>query len=536
MSEFDDIIDQTDPHAGLEDDQEEKEGQSPSYEPDEDDDDDDEIEIDDEELDESISQQEPSRPHSRSKPSASTGHPVIPSNGFAPAYDCPLLANLSAVRPLPRPVPEHFAHVNCFHLTRPHTRAPATLIELKQHAQAVCLLLSILQPSADKKAWPNVAANPPFPHQFDFLSDLNDPYPGKHTESLRLKPVHNKPLVGLTNTLQSDHGGLHNIEKCTKPELVSYTNMLLTRLDHLYRSTGGILSIPPPRPPPETADETDESHRDADYGQTDSILAQWLDYTRVLTVRLASLERETAAMREVMGHEAFVANVRGKQARARTSNGDGGGERELVFPQDRYVLAGLSDGLWARLHEELSVQEGQDWDERNEAREEREHGRGVQRRGWEDFGASEAADYDETKVVTWIETTSRLYRIRGHETIFVIPGFGLHPGAPAVHRVERTPLVQSVPERRVINGDFSNAGATAWEREVAARAADRDAHIEVLESAVAQLKRELETEKTARRRLVDEAELKGRRAGLGHNHTRGRAGAGAPVGGGRRSK
>ncbi|MCJ1466361.1 hypothetical protein MMC07_004980 [Pseudocyphellaria aurata] len=515
MSEVDEFFDEFDPVPSIEHDQEAEEGQSPSYEPNDDDDDGGEMEIE-QESDQRFSQPGPSRPRGRSKPGASTDHPVIPSNGFAPAYDCPLLARLSAARPLPRPVSEHFAHVNCFHLTRPHTRAPATLVELKQHAQAVCLLLSVLQPSADKKAWPNVAANPAFPPQFDFLTDLNDPYPGQHAESLRRKPGHHKPLAGLTNTLESDHGGLHNIERCTKAELISYANKLLTRLDHLYRSTGGILSIPPPPSPPETADEF---HRHADSSPHDSILAQWLYYTRALTLRLASLEREIAALREVMGHEALVANVRGKQARARTANGYGGGERELVFPQDRYVLAGLSDGLWARLHEELTVQENQDRNERNEAREERKQGRGVQRRGWGDFGVSEGADDDETKVVTWIETTSRLYRIRGHETIFVIPGFGLHPGAPAVHRVERTPLVQSVPERRVIGGDYSNVGATAWERDVAARAADRDARIETLESAVVQLKRELETEKTQRRRLVEEAELKGRRAALGHNRT-----------------
>lgn len=211
-----------------------------------------------------------------------------------------------------------------------------------------------------------------------------------------------------------------------------------------------------------------------------------------------------AALREALGHKALVASVRGKRSRQQTANGDGCGEREIVFPQDRYVLAGLSEGLWARLNEELTVREGENREEREHEREEREHGRGVQGRGWGDFGAG-ADDEDgaggggESNVVTWIETMSRLYRIRGHDSIFVIPAFGLHPGAPAVHRVERTPLVQTVPERR-------GGQTTAWER---------DARIVELEAAVAGLRREVETEKTTRRRLVAEPELKGRRAGGG---------------------
>lgn len=530
----------TPPDPDLDMDEDDEEQQSPNYEPPDVDDD------DEEELERAIEQEEPDlkrrnttapaperfQPSSRPRvappvpdpsgdggsASSTSNHVVIPSNGFAPAFECALLAKLNkyAGDLLPHPLPVHFAHLNCFHLTHPHTCVPPTVIQLKQHAQAVCLLLNLLQPSKNKDVWPNAPANPPFPVRFDFLNDLTDPYPSGSTHANRgvLLDFHQKPLRGLSNTLESGHPGIGDIERCTKPELLAHANKLLTRLDHVYRLTGGILSIPPPPP------DDDESGSSTGSNETrvptglarNSILAQWLGYTRALTLRLASLEKETASLREVLGHEALVAKVRGKQAREKMGNGEGCGERELVYPQDRYVLAGLSEGLWTQLNEELTVREGENREEREHEREEREQGRGVQGRGWGDFAAPEADDDGETNVVTWIETTSRLYRVRGHDTIFVIPGFGVHPGAPAVHRVERGPLVQTVPERRVVDGDWANVGATAWERDVAALAKDRDNHIQVLESAVAQLKRELETEKTNRRRLVAEAELKGRRA------------------------
>lgn len=516
----------TTPHPSVRDSQEEEDDdddvveQPPTYGPDledygdDDDDDDDDDEDDDEELEE-INEEEfgrashPSPTKTQQPPSGtSSAKPdvVIPSNGFAPALHARVIALLNASNPLPHPIQTHFAHLNCFQLTPPHARA-ASILDLKQHAQAVCLLLKLLLPSPEKDQWPNVAANPPFPPQFDFLNDLTDPYPGARPESrVVVKDAHRLPLPGLSNTFESGRGGpLDNIDQLTKAELLLNANKLLTRIDHVYSSTGGILSIPPPPPP-----DSNEPH---DTGLVrNSILAQWLGHTRALTLRLASLEKETASLREVLGHEAIVAGVRGKQSRERTSNGDGCGEHVLVYPQDRYVLAGLSDGLWERLHEELSVQEGENAEESEHEREEREQGRGVQGRGWSDFGASDADGLGETNVVTWIETPSRLYRIRGHDTIFVIPGFGLHPGAPAVHRVERTPLVQTMPERRVVDGDYLHVGATAWERDQLAAAKARDAQIQLLEAATKQLKRELETEKTNRRRLVEEAELKGRKA------------------------
>lgn len=499
------------------------EGQSPRYERDDEDEDEDEEDEDQEEDEDEEEELDsgpspgPSRPTAASpNSSTSTVHTAIPSNGCAPAYDCPLLTKLTALNPLPHPLSMHFAHLNCFQLTHPPTTASTTLIGLKQHAQAVCLLLSVLQPTANRNVWPNVPADPQFPSQFDFLSDLNEPYTGLLPDGTVRKKSHDKPLVGLSNTLESGHRGIGNIELCTRAELMFHSNTLLTRLDHLYRSTGGILSIPPPPPLPEP---NEPSHTPTSLVRN-SILAQWLGFTRALTLRLASLEKETAALREVMGHEALVASVRGKQSREKTNNGEGCGEREIMFPQDRYVLAGLSEGLWNRLHEELTVREGEDREDREHEREEREQGRGVQGRGWGDFHAPAAEDGDagETKVVAWIETMSRLYRIRGHDdTIFVIPAFGLHPGAPAVHRVERTPLVQTVPERRgAVDGDSTLEGATAWEREVAARTKAREARMLELQSTVDELRRELETERTERRRLVAEAELKGRRAaGLG---------------------
>ena len=466
--------------------------QSPNYEPF-----DEEEEEDDNDDDDEEEKEEPNH-----RPSADDT--TIPSNDFAPAYDSAFLAELAESQSLPHPLARHFAHLNCFQLTHPNLRAPTSVVELKQHAQAVCLLLTLLQPSKSTTGWPYVAADPPFPAQFDFLTDLFDPYPGARFSNAGINARHYVPLPALNNRLESGHGGIDNIERWTRPELLAMANKLLTRLDHVYRSTGGILGIPPPPPP---RPWIDEAARPAGLAKN-SILAQWLSFTRALTLRLASLEKETVALRGALGHRAQVAGERMKQSREKTAKGEGSGERELVFSQDRYVLAGLSDGLWDRLNEELTVREGENREERKHEREEREQGRGVQARGWGDFSGEDEDDDDagETNVVTWIETTSRLYRVRGHDSIFVIPGFGLHPGAATVHRVERTPLVQAVPVRGATaaekNGDddedddvgeVDGWAQTAWERE-------RDVRIRELEATAARLARELETERKGRGR------------------------------------
>jgi hypothetical protein len=84
----------------------------------------------------------------------------------------------------------------------------------------------------------------------------------------------------------------------------------------------------------------------------DTYLGQWIIYTANLSMRIAQLEVEVENSRNVLAGEATAPWVLG---RASFFGGGEGGEfgRELLFPQDRYVLSGLSQGPWERLDEKL---------------------------------------------------------------------------------------------------------------------------------------------------------------------------------------
>ena len=51
---------------------------------------------------------------------------------------------------------------------------------------------------------------------------------------------------------------------------------------------------------------------------------------------------------------------------------------------------------------------------------------------------------DERDVVSRVEVTSRVFRVRGQESVFIIPAWEIHPGAEAVQRIESQPFVQTV--------------------------------------------------------------------------------------------
>lgn len=117
------------------------------------------------------------------------------------------------------------------------------------------------------------------------------------------------------------------------------------------------------------------------------------------------------------------------------------------------MLSGLSEGLWSRLGEELRIAEGVVLERGRRAGEKlRKRGRG------EDFGDKDGEVDAEDDVVAWIEVTSRIFRVKGQKTMFVIPGWDVHPGAEAVRRLERQPLVQTVARRG------GETGKTALER------------------------------------------------------------------------
>lgn len=82
-------------------------------------------------------------------------------------------------------------------------------------------------------------------------------------------------------------------------------------------------------------------------------------------------------------------------------------------------------------------------------------------RGWraEDLIDGSGEDVAGENIVSWFVVTSRVFRVRGQQSVFVIPAWDIHPGAEAVRKNENEPLVQTVAR-----GTSQRARTTAKER------------------------------------------------------------------------
>lgn len=357
---------------------------------------------------------------------------LIPKTDYAPAYSSPFLINLYENYPLKEGVKleQLFEHLNCFQLTPFYKRVGPTLNSLKQHAGAICNLIFKIHrfrydlPSSSP-AWPPQHSAPKFFGAFDFLNDFDkEDFPD---EGLSGDKLHSEPLAHLLNTITSSHPGLGVLGR-NEAQLLREADKILSRLDDIYRDTGGLQSIP--LPPPQSS-------------MRESLLAQWIEYVQRLKRRLISLQSESIALRQVLGHEAVVPSLRAKSKMGFK------GDREKVIPQDGYIFAGLSGELHAALRQQLDMTKAE---ARNSAHIlPKEGSRGIFARGWGDFYLDDDAKgiFNEDRqrnVKAWIETSSRLYKIRGHDTIFVIPGFGIHPDAPAIDQNHLLVLDQLYPD------------------------------------------------------------------------------------------
>lgn len=356
------------------------------------------------------------------KPTTSSQPFFLPATEFAPAYSSPFLINLHENYTLEKDVKleDLFEHLNCYQLTPFFPSKGPTLNSLKQHAAAVCYLIYLLHESKygskpKQPQRPVIAGDQDFSGAFDFLNIVgHQPFP---ENGLSGDPQHSQPLAQLLNTITSDHPGLGELNS-NQAHLLVQVEKMLKRLDKIYGGTGGLQSIPLPPP---------------DSSMRDSLLARWIEYVQRLKRELISLLSESITLRQALSHEAVVPNVRSKST-ARPTKGKP--KEEKVIPQDGYILTGLSEELHTILQQQLSLPEA-------EAREwahvlPKEGSRGIFARGWGDFYLDSSASgsvFNEGRqwdVKAWIETSSRLYKVRGHDTIFVIPAFGIHPDAHAI--------------------------------------------------------------------------------------------------------
>ncbi len=243
---------------------------------------------------------------------------------------------------------------------------------------------------------------------------------------------------------------------------MAHANEVLEQLDHRLSPQGGLLALLPP--------DNDGNSKESEKG----IFGQWLRYTQALVGRVAELEREVALMRELLGGDDTAPSARGR----RTASGKEA--RKTVLPQDRYVLAGLNDALWVRLNEDLDITAGMTA-AKNRRAEEQLRPRG---RSGQGLNRDTRCKSDGLNVVSWVEVTSRVFRVKGQESVYIIPAWDIHPGAEAVRRIENQPLVQTVAR-----GSSRHARATAKERR------DQRRETEALKKEIEDLKFRLQYEK-----------------------------------------
>lgn len=381
---------------------------------------------------------------------------VVPATPFAGVYRSRFTLNHPSNQNL-----HLLQHVNCSYLSTPNL-AP-TITQLKQHAQSLVILIKQLTTSTlgapiDNRnlgLHPSVAFNDG--ETYDFLNDLRKPYKGPEDGAHILH--HNMPQTNLINLLEEEfiearHGKaahparinirdicpLQYSEKtpvnqpslpyATHQTLISHANEVLELLDHEYSAKGGLLSILP------TKDEKED--REA---AESTILGQLILYIQRLVQRVHDLERCYANAMDVIAGEAVVPH----QALSKMGP-DARQGRELVYPQDRFILVNAGNDLYGYMSDEFDRRERVDEAVMANYKRMGLTGEAL----WENRGGREYS-----RGIVAIDVNTRYYRLKHDplKTIFVLPAHAQHPNTKVTRDMESQPTVVSVvkpiwPERQ----------------------------------------------------------------------------------------
>ncbi|KAL2070452.1 hypothetical protein VTL71DRAFT_13478 [Oculimacula yallundae] len=383
---------------------------------------------------------------------------TIKATRFAPAYK-----SIFTQKPESSSVISLAPHVNCNYLST-LGKIP-NLLELKRHAQSLVILIKSITMSEQAGLIDNensdIVGAYPFSDglTFDFLNNLSKPYDGP--KNAALYKFHNLPLTSLINVIsqetplgedyESPYPTMHSVVSqdicplhyavdsagypsqsqpyATHQALISHANEVLEMIDHEYSAVGGLLGILPK-----------EENKDQRAKAESTLLGQLILYVTRLVQRIHDLERlyanslDCLASESVVPHEALSA-----------LGPDGRKGREIVYPQDRFVLVNAGENVWQFLNSEFEYRE--EIDERVAANY-KKHGVAGEAI-WEQRGGKEMS-----RGITAIDITTRYYRLRGDplKTIFVIPAHGEHPGTKSTRKMEAEPTVVAVvkpvwPER-----------------------------------------------------------------------------------------
>ncbi|CZR63462.1 uncharacterized protein PAC_13359 [Phialocephala subalpina] len=435
----------------------------------------------------------------------------VPATDYAPLYrsiytiqtsiDCPDLL-------------KRLAHVNCGYLS---TRGIApNLLTLKQHAQALTILIKNVTVSTLPALIDNVnshihgAAKFNDGETYDWLNDLNHLYTGPQNPNyIRHHKMPLTALMNITETGNDPNGGGHHDQPAhmllddicplhyamKSPEdgksmpyaqhqtLIDHANEILEILDHEYSAKGGLLSILPDK-----NSTNPEEKAQWEKSQT-TLLGQMILHIQRLVMRVHDLERCYSNALDALANEAVV------PSQALTKMGpDGRKGREIVYPQDRFVLANCGEDLWDFLNYEFEKKEASDEAVRLMYKKSGVIGQDM----WRVRGQKE---YE--RGITVLDISTRYIRLRKDplKTVFVIPAHEHHPGVKATKDMEKVPTVVSVvkpvwPER-----------VSAWEMKNRAQLEElkqlrQDYQIAVHEKTVAQNAEKMMTTSEIQHRLA----------------------------------
>ncbi|KAI0132562.1 hypothetical protein BJ170DRAFT_253263 [Xylariales sp. AK1849] len=357
---------------------------------------------------------------------------------------------------------EIFKHVNCCYLSTPGR--PPTLAALKQHAQSLAVLVQTLAPSQGPGEINNANTAKGTAKEFvdgeafDWLNDLETPY-STH------EPAHHRPLNSLVNLVKthsdtkgteyhcpldqpSERASVKNedVEKTkqrgkteeqyqndrqSKPfarhmNILMHANELLEILDHEFSATGGLLSILPTEHEVEAAQFEDAKT---------TLIGQWLLFTQQLVARMHDLEIAYANSLDLLAREAVV-----PMQHMSAHGPDGRSGREIVLPQDQWVLANAGEDVLSFMQQTLDRKQ-REWE--NSLRTGR--ARGVSGEVLSPHDAPTGAE----RGIVYVDLITRYYRLTGHGhdrgPIFILPAYADRPGTKYTRQMEDRPTVVSVP-------------------------------------------------------------------------------------------
>ena len=405
-------------------------------------------------------------------PAITLEHLTVPPTTFAGAY-LPNLFKHIVSHDGPGLRPEdliRFSHLNCSYFSHASGTAP-TLTQLKRHAQCLANLICTLDVLDNE-----VGLDP-----FDYLDDLHAPY-------LNNDSSHCKPLTAVTNLITTHQdqakGTTRPTHRCPltgdgpsdePAEYVEHVNDMFEVLENMYSEKGGILSLVP------------EEHMPGRAEMEETIFGQWLLFTCRLVKQVASLEREVARQQAILAGEATIPHQ--LDSRGRLIEG-----KPLLFPQDRYVLANVSEELYDLLDKLLGQQESMD-KRRNPRRAAASSSRGTSATPVRvENQESGSATSKLLMPITHIDVSSRIFRIGEYKTLFIVPAFELNPNTHLTreHETEPDTLIKSLPRPPPI--------PSPRPREIISKAA-HDRSVNDLKKRIRELETQLREKQTENDRL-----------------------------------